>query len=726
MKRILLFVHFNKNGRLNKRAVYTLEQTKHLYDKIVTISNSPLNKADRNTLERLSDDVIIRENKGFDFAAWKDGMDHIGWSTLAEYDSLTIMNDTCLFPVWPIDKYFNRFDKNNAIDFWGASIYRSTPFGMPGSNGPVPEHIQSYFMTFKRNVVTSKPFKRFWSSVEAHSDVNRVICDYETSLTKLLSDTGFKYDTIINRQNPIFSTDSMINPVFQDPVGLLSKEFPFVKLKSINKLNFLEIKKIIKKNSTYPSNFVHVHGRGRLTELFYRAINLLVENAHLTFLAIGVPAMLAFAIVTPPGFGGDEMSHTLRAYSISQGHLFTVNNSVPTNLKATVELGWNIAESAPWGKSIYGRKDIDNESRRKLSELGSLSLTESSSTTVKFNNTDPYPPVVYIGAAVGFKISEALDLTVGSSIIVARILNSLPFFILGALALFMLRKNTVKWILFTILLLPTVLSYTGTINGDPYNIASVALFIAVFLNNLRSKDKISKKQLLMLATSSILLSFAKLPSVMLLGLLFFLGRDRFGGLKNKWLIVSGIVVLSLILFFASMRAGFTDVMGNSTSSDKIAWSIVHPAETAALFGRTLLIESPDYINRAVGVMGRNGVYIHSLVILILYIWLAILSLSVTEESRKKGLLVLMFGLVLCVAVVGLLYVGDPKNSASDLVIFGIHGKYFTPYLFLLCYGLGTLSPFKISSNKTYLGMFTVLLMIFTSILSIYTYSVALT
>ena len=125
-------------------------------------------------------------------------------------------------------------------------------------------------------------------------------------------------------------------------------------------------------------------------------------------------------------------------------------------------------------------------------------------------------------------------------------------------------------------------------------------------------------------------------------------------------------------------------------------------------------------------MGRNGVYIHSLVILILYIWLAILSLSVTEESRKKGLLVLMFGLVLCVAVVGLLYVGDPKNSASDLVIFGIHGKYFTPYLFLLCYGLGTLSPFKISSNKTYLGMFTVLLMIFTSILSIYTYSVALT
>ena len=725
MKRILLFVHFNKNGRLNKRALYTLEQTKHLYDKIVTISNSPLNKADRNTLERLSDDVIIRENKGYDFSAWKAGIDHIGWQSIVKYDSLTIMNDTCLFPVWPIDEYFDSFGQNNKVDFWGASIYKATPFGMPGSNKAVPEHIQSYFMTFKRTVVKSKSFRQFWESVKPHGDVTKVICDYETVVTKRLSDAGFKYDTIINRNSSIFSTDTIINPVYQVPVELIRSKFPFIKLKSINKFNFIEIKHIIKEKSSYPSKLVHIPGKSRIAELFYGILNTLIDKAHLAFLIIGIPAMIAFAYITPPGFGGDEMAHTLRAYSISQGHLFTVDNLVPSNLKDTVELGWNKAESTPWGKSAYGRQDIDNTVKIKLSELGSMKLRDSSLTTVKFNNTDPYSPIVYTGAAIAFKISQALDLTVANSIIFARILNSIPFFVLGALALSVLRKNYAKWILFVILLLPTVLSYAGTINGDPYNIASVSLFIALLLTSLQSRDKLSKRQLAMIAASAGLLSFAKLPSIALVGLLPFISKDRFDSSKNKWMIISSIIALSLLLFFASVKVGLTDVMSGSTSSDKITWSITHPTETIKLFGRTLLVESPDYINRAVGVMGRNGVYVHSIVILAIYVWLAILSLSVPERSRKTGLLILVYGLMLCSMVVGLLYVADPKNSTSDAVIFGVHGKYFTPFLALIFYSLGALSPFKITSGKGYLGIFTVFLMAFIALSSILSYTLAL-
>lgn len=129
---------------------------------------------------------------------------------------------------------------------------------MPGSNKAVPEHIQSYFMTFKRTVVKSKSFRQFWESVKPHGDVTKVICDYETVVTKTLSDAGFKYDTIINRNSSIFSTDTIINPVYQVPVELIRSKFPFIKLKSINKFNFIEIKHIIKEKSIYPSKLVHI------------------------------------------------------------------------------------------------------------------------------------------------------------------------------------------------------------------------------------------------------------------------------------------------------------------------------------------------------------------------------------------------------------------------------------------------------------------------------------
>ena len=104
MERILLYVHFNKCNHISGHVFYQLEQLKLLFSKIIFISNSPLSNEDKCRLrEDLGvSDLLERDNRGFDFAAWRDGMNWLGFDTLQNSDSLTLMNDTCFGPLWDL------------------------------------------------------------------------------------------------------------------------------------------------------------------------------------------------------------------------------------------------------------------------------------------------------------------------------------------------------------------------------------------------------------------------------------------------------------------------------------------------------------------------------------------------------------------------------------------------------------------------------------------------
>lgn len=255
MKNIAFFVNYSSDKKVSNRTKYALENIRELYDYVVIISNSKLTKKNAKILESYCDKLIVRTNVGFDFAAWRDGMKAIGWGKLANYETVTLVNDTCIFPLFPIDKIIKNFNDNKSIDFWGASIHGKTRTGMPGSNGPVPEHIQSYFMVFKNNVVKSIAFQTFWDEVDDLAKVNEVISKYETGLTSYLSKAGFRYDAIYNPDK--YNDEGIIDAVYQIPQLLIRKHFPFIKLKAVNPSNLdIIIKEIIINNSAYPIDYI--------------------------------------------------------------------------------------------------------------------------------------------------------------------------------------------------------------------------------------------------------------------------------------------------------------------------------------------------------------------------------------------------------------------------------------------------------------------------------------
>ena len=195
--KILFYVHFNKNNSLSEYVVYQLKQMRPIFDKVVFITNSKINDSDKLRLDKLYDDFISRDNIGFDFAAWRDGIKKVGWKNIAKYDSLTIMNDTCFGPINDFSKIYEQMSSKD-VDFWGIakniSIKNVNPMYL------LPAHLQSFYITFFKNVVSSKVFNDFWRNVKNFKNVSDVIYEEELKLTEVLVNNGFKCDAFYNAE----------------------------------------------------------------------------------------------------------------------------------------------------------------------------------------------------------------------------------------------------------------------------------------------------------------------------------------------------------------------------------------------------------------------------------------------------------------------------------------------------------------------------------------------
>lgn len=251
MNRILLYIHYNKFDEVSEHVLYQLEQIKPLFSRVILISNSRLEKNYMRKLEMIGiTEIIQRANIGFDFAAWRDGMEYVGFDHLEKYDSVTLMNDTCIGPLWPLEPYFRSFESAIDCDFWGMTNFKKTKY--------FREHVQSYFVSYSREVVSSIVFKSFWMNVKSYDNVRQVIDNYETKFTSELKRTGFNYQVVFNTLGE--KSDDMLHPDFSyyRPFDILNHRVPFLKIKALqsHQEQANQLKCEIKSISDFPSEIL--------------------------------------------------------------------------------------------------------------------------------------------------------------------------------------------------------------------------------------------------------------------------------------------------------------------------------------------------------------------------------------------------------------------------------------------------------------------------------------
>lgn len=277
MKRILLFVHFNKYDDLSEHVLYSLEKLSPLFERTVFISNSLLPENKKNLIDPYITDFIQRKNKGFDFAAWRDGMQYVGFEELQKYDSVTVMNDTCFGPLYDMLPYYEKYEERGT-DFWGITNHRSY---QESKRHYFEEHIQSYYKVFSNKVIRSEIFRNFWNSVQDFTEIQDVIDNYEVQSTTSFLKAGFNYECILDTLT--LDDSLLLHPDFSyyAPDVILRRRVPFIKVKAFQGRENAGIAKYIvdyiEKQSEYPVELILDH----LSAVGYPDENYMLDRKYL-------------------------------------------------------------------------------------------------------------------------------------------------------------------------------------------------------------------------------------------------------------------------------------------------------------------------------------------------------------------------------------------------------------------------------------------------------------
>jgi len=244
-KRITFYVHYNHENIIDYNDIKSISRLSRVSSEMVFITNSVLPKEEIKKIKPYVTRIISRENKGYDFAAWRDAMLEKGFENLEEYDQLVLINNSVFGPIYDLNAVFDEMD-NKKLDFWGITLFEKMEDGSLVGKEVVEEHVQSYFMVFEKNVICSNAFRGFWANVEDVESWRETVIKYETELTYYLSQNGFKYGVLLpeTRYLSVFKEDYCSFP-YSSPYATAVLGSPFVKRKCLQQASFEEKQKLI-------------------------------------------------------------------------------------------------------------------------------------------------------------------------------------------------------------------------------------------------------------------------------------------------------------------------------------------------------------------------------------------------------------------------------------------------------------------------------------------------
>ena len=198
-KRLGIYSFYDAQGIVDRYVPCFLHDLKQNLAELVIVVNGLILIEEKQKLLAITPHIIIRENKGFDIWGYKTGLDHYGWDRLSEFDEVVVANNTVFGPVFPFSQMFAGM-ANRDLDFWGLTRHYEHEKDPTDSSplGYTTEHVQSYFMGFRKSFIQSADFRGYWDNLPALNSYHEAIGKHETYFTHYFSERGFKWDTFVD------------------------------------------------------------------------------------------------------------------------------------------------------------------------------------------------------------------------------------------------------------------------------------------------------------------------------------------------------------------------------------------------------------------------------------------------------------------------------------------------------------------------------------------------
>lgn len=396
--------------------------------------------------------------------------------------------------------------------------------------------------------------------------------------------------------------------------------------------------------------------------IFSKFKSLKIEQKFLIIMPfLGVLYLIAFPFNTIP----DEANHASRAYEVSNGHLTSnvykdmIGNKLDSSL-------YKVFSNDNYGKLVNNFKYKTTKKNVKYS----------------FANTSLYSPISYLPQAIGITFGKIFSNRILIQLYFGRVFNFITFFILMYLSIKLIpfKKN----IIFLIGVIPLVLQEAISLAPDAFTISMACFFVSYILYLRSDSEKITKKNIAIISSASIILSQLKIVYLPICLLLFLIPFDKFESKKRKYVTLILIFLISSLLGFMWLKISSHYLEIQSGSDKQMSYILSNVFRYLEICITTFTNFSRDWLYE---VFGRNlGMFTISLPSFLIFgniILFIIISLTSKKEDIKEWEKWFITFVVLSVIflIFTSLYIQWTPYKAG--LIKGIQGRYFIPLLILI-------------------------------------------
>lgn len=174
-----VFVHHDRDGVVHDYVRFAVGELAANGYAVTFVSNAPrLDEAGVARLLPVVREVVHRRGVGYDFGAWRDGMERL--PGFARLERLILANDSVYGPVFPLREALARAEAMD-VDVFGITDSRE-----------IAHHLQSYFLMFFPRALAAPAFRAFWADFPMVNAKSWIVRNGEVALSVELARAGLR------------------------------------------------------------------------------------------------------------------------------------------------------------------------------------------------------------------------------------------------------------------------------------------------------------------------------------------------------------------------------------------------------------------------------------------------------------------------------------------------------------------------------------------------------
>ncbi len=190
LNRLGIAFFFDEHNIIDEYMFYLMQETMPFVSRMIFVVNGSIDKPSIARLKAMGCEVLLRPNEGFDVAAYKHGLEHVGYDKVATYDEVILFNHTFYGPIFPFSEMYQEMESRDC-DFWGITSHKQMVPNPFTGEGILPRHINSHFIAVRKSMASAPAFRKYWETMPEIKTYTDSVLKHESRFTNEFIGLGY-------------------------------------------------------------------------------------------------------------------------------------------------------------------------------------------------------------------------------------------------------------------------------------------------------------------------------------------------------------------------------------------------------------------------------------------------------------------------------------------------------------------------------------------------------